>query len=84
LDSIPARRLLALALFVGLVAETLLFGAAPGLNVPISVAVAILAMWLVRPAGARLDPFDRWIGPAAVGFALAVAMRADEALITLA
>jgi hypothetical protein len=83
LDSIAARRLLALALFVGLVAETLLYGAAPGLNVPISVGVAILAMWLVRPAGARLDPLDRWIGPAAVGFALAVALRADEALITL-
>jgi len=83
MDSSVARRLLALALFIAVVGEVLFYGVALGVNVPISVTLTILAMWLVRPTGARLDPLDHWLGPTAIGFALAVALRADDALVAL-
>jgi hypothetical protein len=83
LDSLVARRLVALALLLGVVGEALVHGVALGVNVPIVVTATIVALWLVRPPAARLDPLDRWIGPAAIGFALMVALRADDALVVL-
>ena len=83
MDRLHARRLAALALLLGLIAEVLFYGSALGLNLPVVVTLVLLSTWLARPNGARIDPFDRWIVPAAVAFAAAVALRADSALVTL-
>jgi len=83
MDSFVARRLAALALLLGVVGQALVYGVALGVNVPISVAMTIGATWLARPPGSRLDPLDRWVGPAAIGFAVVVALRADDALVAL-
>src|SRR5438034_6120070 len=83
MDRLHARRLVALALLLGLIAEVLFYGSALGLNLPVVVTLVLLSTWLARRNGARIDPFDRWIVPAAVAFAAAVALRADSALVTL-
>jgi hypothetical protein len=82
-DSIVSRRVVALALLLGVVGEVLAYDVALGINVPIAIVLTILAMWLVRPRRSRLDVLDGWIVPAAIGFAAAVALRADDALVVL-
>jgi hypothetical protein len=72
-----ARRLLAAALVLGIAGDILFNGSAPGINVPIVVALVLLVGRLVRPAGARLDRLDLWLAPTAIVLAAFVALRAD-------
>ena len=51
MDRTQARRLLAVALLIGIVAELLLRGPAVGINVPLVVALVIGAAWLLRRRG---------------------------------
>src|SRR5438034_7919789 len=83
MDRLHARRLVALALLLGLIAEVLFYGSALGLNLPVVVTLALVSTFVARPERARTDALDRWIVPAAVVFAAAVALRADSALVTL-
>jgi hypothetical protein len=76
-----ARRLVAIALLSGLIADLLFDRIAPGLNVPIAVGVALAVTTLVRPRGRAIDPLDWWIPAAAFLAALGVAVRADPLVI---
>src|SRR5690242_5285350 len=73
-----ARRLLAVALLIGVVAELLLYGSAVGINVPIVVGLCIGAAWLARRPSGAIDRLDLWIAPTALALAIAVAIRADD------
>ena len=78
-----ARRLLALALIVGIATDILFRGNAPGVNVLLDVGLLLAAGALV--AGPlrlrRIDPLDAWLAPAALAFAAFVAVRTDPALV---
>jgi uncharacterized protein DUF4153 len=76
-----ARRLVVLALILGIVAEVLLYRVALGINVPILAVLALGAAWLARRPQAALDPLDRWLAPAALLFALGPALRADDVMV---
>ena len=77
------RRIVLLALALGIVVELGVDRHVLGINVPIVVAGSLLAAWLVRPKGRRIDSLDLWLAPAALLFAAFVAVRADSALITI-
>ena len=79
----PARRLLALAVVSGLIAEAVIYGSAPGVNVPIIVVALLAFSWLLRPAGAGLDPYDLWLPFVAVLLSGSVAVRADPVAAVL-
>ncbi len=83
LDRSLARRLLALALGLGLIVELAFDGPAFGINVPIVVATMLVAGWVVRRQGRALDPLDAWLPVTAVVVALLVAIRGDEFLAVL-
>jgi hypothetical protein len=76
-DRPRARRLLALALAVGLVAEVVLDGYAIGINVSIATLAVRAAAWIVRRPGRALDPVDAWLPATAIVLSLLVAIRAD-------
>ena len=78
-----ARRILVLALAIGLAAELLLDGHAPGLNIPLLVAAVLATGWLVRRRGRAPDPLDAWLPVAALILAVFVAIRADPFLALL-
>jgi hypothetical protein len=75
--------LLTLALGFGLVAQYLFYRTLPGVNVGVASLLLIAVALRLRPAGARIDPLDRWILPAAVVFALLPALRTDQMLLLL-
>jgi hypothetical protein len=81
LDQLPARRLLAAALVIGVLAQALLFRTALGLNVVLLVVAVVASAFLLRRPAARLDRLDAWIPPAALAFAGFIAVRADPFLV---
>ena len=80
-----ARRLLALALVMGVATDILFRGNALGVNVPIDLALLLVAGALAAgPARIRrVDRLDAWLAPAALAFAAFVALRADPALVAI-
>lgn len=80
-----ARRLLALALLVGVATDLLFRGNALGLNVPLDVVLLLVAGAVAAgPASIRrVDLLDAWLAPAAVAFAAFVALRTDPALVAV-
>ena len=76
-----ARRVTAIAIVVGSLAEILFGRSAVGVNVVILAAALLLAAILVRPTGARLDPADRWLPAATLVFAAFLALRADPLVV---
>jgi hypothetical protein len=72
------------ALGLGLVADLLFYGRAPGLSAPLFVALLLMAQASIsRSEGCRPTPANRWPGVAALIFAALVAVRADPLLIAL-
>ena len=61
-----ARRLLAIALVIGVLGEIVLDGAAAGINVPLMTGAMLLAAWLVRRPGRAPDPLDAWLPAGAI------------------
>jgi hypothetical protein len=78
-----ALRILALAAVIGLVAQGLLLDNLLGINAPILAASLLAAAFVLRPAGRRMDPLDRWLPPAALAMSLGIALRADPVLLAL-
>jgi hypothetical protein len=76
-----ALRILALAAGIGLIAQALLLGSLLGVNVPILSALLLGAAFVLRPTDQRIDPLDLWLPPAAMAISVAVAIRADPALL---
>jgi hypothetical protein len=83
LDRSIARRLVAGALALGLLAELILDGPAYGLNIVILVAATLGAGWLLRRRGRAPDPLDAWLPAAALALATFVAIRGDPFLAVL-
>jgi hypothetical protein len=83
LDRSIARRLIAAALGLGLLAEVVLDGSAFGVNIVLLVAVTLLAAWLVRRQGRAPDPLDAWLPISALVLAGFVAVRGDPFLAVL-
>ena len=86
MDRSLARRILAAALGIGVLAELALDGPAVGVNVPIVTAAMLAVAWLFRREGRALDPLDAWLPVSAMVLAGFVAVRADPfvALLDLA
>ncbi len=80
-----ARRLLALALVMGVATDILFRGNALGVNVLLDLALLLVAGALAAgPARIRrIDRLDAWLAPAALAFAAFVALRADPALVAI-
>jgi hypothetical protein len=83
MDRPTARRLLLVALGIGVFADLMLDGPALGINVPIVVAVCLAAGWFVRRPGRAPDPIDVWLPVTALVLAGFVAVRADPFLALL-
>lgn len=73
--------LLSLAFAFGLLAQYLFYRTALGINVGVASTLILAVAWRIRPAGARIDRLDRWIGPAAIVFAFLPALRVDLMLL---
>ena len=80
---ITARRLIAIALVIGVLGEIALDGSAAGINVPLMTAAVLAAGWLVRRRDRAPDPLDAWLPAAALALSLMVALRADPFLAAL-
>ena len=78
-----ARRLMLIALAIGVLGEIVLDGSAAGINVPLMTAAVLAAAWLVRRRGRAPDPLDAWLPLAALVLAGFVAIRADPFLAAL-
>ncbi len=82
MDASLARRAVAAALVVGLVAELLFNGVALGINVPIATLGTLVLVALLgqrRPA----DPVDWWLPGVALAASLGPALRTDPAVVAL-
>src|SRR5689334_37482 len=79
----PARRIVAVALLVGVLVDILAPGNGTGINAVLVVAAMLGAAALVAgPDGLRrMDPVDAWLPVAALGFAAMPAIRADDWLV---
>jgi hypothetical protein len=78
------RLLLATALGLGLSADLLFHGRAPGLSAPLFVAGLLLALAsLARAEGHPTCPPNAWLGAAALALAAVVALRDGPLLATL-
>jgi Domain of unknown function (DUF4173) len=78
-----ARRALALATAVGLVAELVLDRHEPGINLLIASTALLASAWVVAGGPPRLDPLDAWLPIAALVFVGFVALRDDGPLVAL-
>ena len=76
-----AARALAFAVLFGAAAQLLFFRHAPGVNVPLAVALFLALAWAQRARDRRVDHRDAWIPAAAVLFAAFCAVRADVMLL---
>jgi hypothetical protein len=83
MDRSTARRVLVLALALGVGADILFDGPSFGINVFVAVAAILGAGWLVRRRGTGPDPLDAWLPVAAVLCAGAVALSGDHFLALL-
>jgi hypothetical protein len=83
MDRHRARRLLVVALAVGILAEVLFRGPALGLNLVVLTGVALAAAWRFRRPGRAPDVLDAWLPVAALVLAALVAVRADPFLAAL-
>jgi hypothetical protein len=81
IDRYSPAVLLSLALLFGLLAQSLFYRSALGINVGIAAIVVLAVAYRLRPSGARIDSLDRWIAPAAVIFAALPALRVDPMLL---
>src|SRR5438874_9416200 len=81
LDRYSPAVLLSLALLFGLLAQSLFYRSALGVNVGFASIVVLAVAYRLRPNRARIDPLDRWIAPAAVIFAFLPALRVDLMLL---
>jgi hypothetical protein len=77
MDRPLARRIVLLALAIGVATEVAIDGPAAGLNVPLLTGLVLAAAWLVRRRGRAPDPLDAWLPVAALVLAAFVAVRAD-------
>ena len=75
-----ARRILALALVLGLVGQAVLIDNLFGVNLLLLSVGLLAATVLVRPDDARLDPADIWLPISALAVVAGVAIRADPLL----
>jgi hypothetical protein len=80
MDRSAARRVLAAALALGVLADILFDGPAFGINVPLAVVALLGAGWLVRRRGTAPDPLDAWLPVAALACAGFVALTGDPFL----
>ena len=78
-----ARRLLLIAIAIGILGEIVLDGSAAGINIPLLTLAVLAAAWLVRRPGRAPDPLDAWLPIAAIALATFVAIRADPFLAAL-
>ncbi|HEU0236245.1 MAG TPA: DUF4173 domain-containing protein [Candidatus Limnocylindrales bacterium] len=76
-----ARRVTAIAIVVGALAEILFGRSIVGINVIILAAAILAAALVVRRTSACLDPADRWLPVATLAFAAFLALRADPLLV---
>jgi hypothetical protein len=82
-DGPKARRIVVLALAFGVAVDLLFDRTALGVNVPLTVAAAVGAVWILRSRQRSVDRLDLWI-PAVTGLAaLGVAARTDPAVVAL-
>lgn len=78
-----ARRVLLIALAIGVLGEIVLDGSAAGINVLLMTTAVLAAGWLVRRPGRAPDPLDAWLPISALVLAGFVAIRADPFLAAL-
>ena len=81
-----ARRLVAVALLLGVAAEMLLYRSSDGISldsigVPIVIGLSLAAAWLARRPSGAIDRLDYWIAPTAFACAVGVALRADDWIV---
>src|SRR5438093_8341331 len=81
IDRYSPAVLLSLALLFGLLAQWLFYRSWLGVNVGVAALLVLAVAWRLRPVGARIDRLDRWITPAAIGFAFLPALRVDLMLL---
>ncbi|MDQ2689604.1 MAG: hypothetical protein M3Y29_04950, partial [Chloroflexota bacterium] len=67
----------------GLVGQLLFFDVGLGVNFPIAIAFLLLGGWLVRQRSAQHAVLDLWLAPAALVFAIFVALRGDPTIAAL-
>ena len=75
MDRADARRVIALAIPIGMAAEILLDGPAFGINVPIAIALVLSSAWFVRRRDRAPDRLDMWLPIAALVLSVLVAVR---------
>ena len=80
---LDARRLLLVAIGIGVLGEIVLDGSAAGINILLMTVAVLAAAWLVRRPGRAPDPLDAWLPIAAIVLAAFVAIRADPFLAAL-
>ncbi|HSL76879.1 MAG TPA: DUF4173 domain-containing protein [Candidatus Limnocylindrales bacterium] len=80
---LDARRLLLIAVGIGVLGDIVLDGSAAGINVPLMTATVLAAAWVLRRRGRAPDPLDAWLPIAAIVLAAFVAVRADPFLAAL-
>ena len=80
---LDARRLLLIAIGIGVLGEIVLDGSAAGINILLMTVAVLAAAWLLRRPGRAPDPLDAWLPIAAVILATFVAIRADPFLAAL-
>ena len=78
-----ARRILLLAVALGVLVDIAVPGHVAGLNAPIVIAAMLAAAFAVagRAGVERFDPADAWLPVAALGLASMAAVRADPWLV---
>jgi hypothetical protein len=76
--------LLLIAILLGVCADWLFYGRAPGLSVPLFVGLGLLGLWgLSKAEGFAPTRSSFWLGAAALAFAILSMIRAAPALVTL-
>ncbi|NTW97071.1 MAG: hypothetical protein HGB28_00785, partial [Oscillochloris sp.] len=75
--------LLGVALLLGVVADLLFYGRGVGISAPIFVALGLFTLHLIGRAEQRPPGVNRWLGLAALSFAVWLAVRAEPLLVML-
>ena len=78
-----ATRVVGAGVVLGVLGQLLFFDLGTGINVPMAVALVLVAGWLLRDRSIPLALSDSWLAPAAIAFAAFVAIRADPVIATL-